>query len=224
MAKTVVLLSSGLDSTVNLFAALRDTEVVLALTFNYGQRAAFKEIECSQKIIAKINSENKLSYKIQHRVVELPFFKEFTSTALVNRSQAVPVAADVSIHNLEVSFKTAEKVWVPNRNGVFLNVAAAFAEGFGADFIVPGFNLEEAQTFPDNTAEFLDQTEKALSYSTATKVKTKCYTTQMNKSEIVRYGLELGAPLDLVWPCYFAGEKLCGQCESCQRFLNAQRT
>ena len=81
--------------------------------------------------------------------------------------------------------ETAKAVWVPNRNGVLLNVAAAYAERFRAKRIVVGFNREEATTFPDNSRAFLDQTTRAFAYSTRNGVEAYCYTTAMDKTEIV---------------------------------------
>jgi 7-cyano-7-deazaguanine synthase len=211
--KSVVLLSSGLDSTVNLYEAKAQSEVVLALTFDYGQRAAPREREQAKKICAHAG--------VAHKVIELPWFQDFTKTSLVDRQAEVPVKSDVSIDDLQVSQKTAKAVWVPNRNGIFLNIAAGFAEGLGADCIVPGFNIEEAATFPDNTDAFLVATTGALSFSTSNRVRAICHTTALNKTEIVRRGKELNVPFELIWPCYLAGEKPCGHCESCQRFRRA---
>lgn len=210
--KSVVLLSSGLDSTVNLFQAKKESEVLLALTFDYGQRAAAREIERSAKI-AKLAG-------VKHHVVALPWFRDFTKTSLVDASMEVPTTA-VSIDSLEVSRETAKAVWVPNRNGIFLNIGAAFAESLKADWLVPGFNFEEAQTFPDNSESYLRSMTEALKFSTSTEVKVKCFTTALTKKKIVELGRKLGAPMDLMWPCYFGGESPCGQCESCRRFRNA---
>ena len=184
----------------------------MALTFNYGQRAATKEIEKSKEICASLG--------VPHQVVELPWFKQFTQTSLVGKT-AVPVGGEVSIDDLKKSFETAKAVWVPNRNGIFLNIAAGFAEGLGADFIIPGFNAEEAATFPDNTGEFLQALETSFSFSTANRIKTKCYSITLNKTQIVAEGVALKMPFQSLWPCYFAQEHWCGQCESCQRYLRA---
>lgn len=207
---------------MNLYAALRESKVVLVLTFNYGQRAASKEIESARKIVSKINASNKLDYQLEHKIVELPFFKDFTNTSLINRAADVPVANEVSIHDLNISNQTAERVWVPNRNGVFLNIAAAFAEGLGATSIVPGFNIEEAATFPDNSLAYLKTVDETFKFSTANQLKVRCYTINMNKTEIMKLGQELGVDFNLVWPCYFAGPTICGECESCLRFANAK--
>jgi len=214
--KAVVLLSSGLDSSVNLFKAHRELHVIRALTFNYGQRAAKKEIACSQNLCQMLG--------IEHQVVPLEWLGHVTKTSLVNVAHDVPVGAAVSIDDYDQSMTTAKAVWVPNRNGIFLNVAAGIAEALGADYIIPGFNAEEAVTFPDNSQDFLTATDVALSFSTANHVKTLCYTTDMNKSQIVQLGRELSVPFELLWPCYFSEDKWCGQCESCQRFNRAMKT
>ncbi len=211
--KSVVLLSSGLDSTVNFYEALSHGEVKLALTFDYGQRAASKEVACSQKIAQE--------KKVLHKVVKLDFFRDFGKSSLVDIQKSLPLKEQVSIDDEQTSQKTARSVWVPNRNGIFLNVAAGFAEALGADTVVPGFNLEEAATFPDNSQGFLDQLTKSFSFSTSNQVKSFCFTTQLNKTEIVKRGLELKVDFKNIWPCYQALDIWCGQCESCQRARRA---
>ena len=212
--KVVVLLSAGLDSTVNAYEAIKHHhEVVLALTFNYGQRAAKKEIEAAAKIAAHL--------KIPHKVVDLPWFKDFNKSSLLVEDQEVPTGAQVSIDNLERSEETAKSVWVPNRNGIFLNISAAYAEALGAHTVIPGFNAEEAVTFPDNSKEFMEQATRSMKYSTSNHVTVGCYTIHMKKPDIVRLGQGLKIPWELIWPCYFSGDKWCGQCESCQRSKRA---
>lgn len=211
--KAIVLLSAGLDSTVNLYAAQKNHDVVLALTFDYGQKAAKKEKQQSQKICEELN--------IAHKVVELPFFKDFTNTSLIKEDAEIPTQEKVNIQSKETSEQTAKQVWVPNRNGIFLNIAAGFAEGLGAEYIIPGFNAEEAVTFPDNSKDFLNQSSVALTFSTQNKVKVHCYTIYMTKAEIVGFGKELEVNFDLIWPCYFSNETLCGECESCLRYKRA---
>ena len=211
--KSVVLLSAGLDSTVNLYEAKKAGEVLLALTFDYGQRAAKKEISQSQKLTQELN--------IPHKVVKLDFFKEFGQSSLVDTNKKLPLNDEVSIDDLKVSQSSAKSVWVPNRNGIFLNIAAGFAETLKANSVVPGFNLEEASTFPDNTQGFLDQLTKSFSFSTSNQIKAHCFTTHLNKTQIVKRGLELKINFKNIWPCYQAFEAWCGQCESCQRAKRA---
>lgn len=211
--KAVVLLSSGLDSTVNFHEALESDDVLLCLTFDYGQRAAKKEIENAKKQCE--------FHKIPHKVIDLKWFSDFTNTSLVSQKMDIPT--QVKIESLSASQESAKAVWVPNRNGIFLNIAAGFAEGLGADSIVVGFNKEEAATFPDNTQEYIDKLNDAFEYSTSNKIKVKCFTTDLDKTEIAKRAKDLKVNLNWVWPCYKGGDKICGECESCLRFLRATK-
>ena len=56
-----------------------------------------------------------------------------------------------------------------------------------------------------------------------TRVEIRTPVIHMRKSEIVRRGVELGAPLQLTWSCYQAEEKACGRCDSCALRLRAFR-
>ncbi|MCL6610052.1 MAG: 7-cyano-7-deazaguanine synthase QueC [Peptococcaceae bacterium] len=210
---SIVLLSGGLDSTVSLGQALREGEVELCLTFDYGQRARLNEIKAAAEIAAH--------YKLKHRVVQLPFLKEITATSLVNPGADVPEPGDEDFNRPEVLAGTARSVWVPNRNGVFINIAASFAEALDCSQIVTGFNAEEAKTFPDNSREYLAACNQALSLSTLKRVRVVSYTLMLDKVEIITLGRRLGAPLRHVWPCYHGGEQICGRCESCRRYLRA---
>ena len=211
--KSVVLLSSGLDSTVNLYEAYEKTEIVLVLTFNYGQRAVLKEIDRAQKLCKLL--------KLNHQIIDITWFSQVGKSSLIDKSKTVPTGQSVSIDNLKISTETASSVWVPNRNGVFLNIAAAFAESLKAEVIIPGFNKEEAATFPDNSLAFMQALDHSFEYSTANKVKVSCYTVQFSKPEIVQKAKALNIPLEYIWPCYFDQKQWCGQCESCLRSKRA---
>jgi 7-cyano-7-deazaguanine synthase len=203
--KGVAILSGGLDSTVSLAVAVRKMSVVLALTFDYGQRAARRERAASARIARR--------FGVPHRVVSIPWLSALTSTALVNRSAALP--------RRTMSLASAKAVWVPNRNGVFIEIAAAHAESLGAGRLITGFNREEAATFPDNSAAYVKAVNRALTFSTANGVEVVSYTGALDKRGIVRLGRRLGPPLDLIWPCYEGGRTWCGTCESCLRSLRA---
>ncbi|HRK08508.1 MAG TPA: 7-cyano-7-deazaguanine synthase QueC [Pseudobdellovibrionaceae bacterium] len=211
--KSVVLLSSGLDSTVNFWLEAQKGRAVLALTFDYGQRAAPREIERA-RAIAELAG-------VRHQSLDLKWFRDFTRTSLVSAQMQVPTGADVQIDDFAQSTETAKSVWVPNRNGIFLSIAAAFAEGLGAKVIVPGFNLEEATTFPDNTQAYMESVTASLRFSTANQVRVECATVGMHKTEIVELGRQIKAPFHLMWPCYLGEAQACGECESCQRFKRA---
>jgi 7-cyano-7-deazaguanine synthase len=211
--KSIVLLSGGLDSTVNLAKAVNDTEVMLALTFDYGQRAADREITAAGQVAAY--------YRIPAKVLELGFLKEVTKTALVNLDEEIPEMNFTELDS-DKALVTARQVWVPNRNGLFINIAACYAESLGCQLIVTGFNAEEAATFPDNSPAFIEAVNSSLSYSTLSKVNVLSYTQDLDKTGIIKLGRELDVPFDLIWSCYYGDRKMCGRCESCRRLIRAK--
>ena len=212
--KSVVLLSGGLDSTVAFKKSVDISDVVLALTFDYGQRAAVKEAAAAAKMSAL--------YDVEHRLIDLPWLKEITKTALVCTDKKIPELSTDELDGAEgKTEESARGVWVPNRNGVFINIAASFCEALGAELIITGFNIEEAATFPDNSPEFIEAINSSLSYSTLNKVKLLSPTALLNKKEIVKLGMKIDAPLEFLWSCYKGGERMCGVCESCMRLKRA---
>ncbi len=102
------------------------------------------------------------------------WLSEITSTSLVNRNADVPSLSFEDIDETapaEITEASAKAVWVPNRNGVMLNIAGAFAESRECDYLLVGFNGEEAVTFPDNSLAYVQAMDNAFSYSTQNGVK-----------------------------------------------------
>ncbi len=109
--------------------------------------------------------------------------------------------------------------WVPNRNGLFLNIAACFADKYGYNEIIIGANKEEAERFSDNTKEFITSANNFFEYSTQKHPTVFAPLQNMTKVEIINKGLELGIDFSLIKSCYKkkteTGLKHCGICASC---------
>jgi 7-cyano-7-deazaguanine synthase len=118
-------------------------------------------------------------------------------------------------------YTTLKNLWVPNRNGLFINIAACYAEYYGAQVIVTGFNRDEAREFPDNKPQFIAAVNHSLMYSTLQKVKVDSYVAEYTKKQIYRVGKRYKAPLHNVYSCYLGGEKMCGKCASCKKLFEA---
>lgn len=211
--KSIVLLSGGLDSTVAMAAEMENSRIMLALTFDYGQKAARREAEAAASIARH--------YGVRHRLMAVDFLQEITTTSLVDQVKSVPTLTMDQLDDVQITCDTANKVWVPNRNGLFINIAAAFAEAMECEQVVVGFNAEEGTTFPDNTPEFMAATTLALSYSTQKGVKLISPTVHLTKAAMVTLGRQLHIPFHLLWSCYHGGPFMCGACESCLRLKRA---
>lgn len=214
-ARSVVLLSGGLDSAANLAFAVERDEVALAVTADYGQRAAAREIAAARALCGY--------YGTEHRVLELPWLGGLGGSALTDPSVRLPHPEPSKLDDARRAAETARAVWVPNRNGVLIAAAAALADRLRAERVVVGFNREEAATFPDNSQAFLDAMSAALRYSTANGVTVHSYTSGWVKREIVGALRDLtrSFPFERVWSCYEGGPSPCGACESCRRFARA---
>ncbi len=203
--KAIILLSGGLDSLAVAAFPQNEYKIELALTFDYGQKSAKAEIDASAKICKY--------YNIEHKVIKLDWLKEITKTSLVS-DEEIPTS------NLG-TFESAASVWIPNRNGLFLNIAAAFADSLGYDFILFGANKDEGATFPDNTEKFRAEISRVFESSTLKQPKVIAPLINYTKNDIVKIAMDNDAPLELVRSCYAGGEKHCGKCESCRHLKTA---
>lgn len=209
--KSIVLLSSGIDSLVSLATAKLKTNVILSLTIDYGQIAAENEIESAEKIAHH--------YNVEHKTIDLKWIKDYSKSHLTGYD-SLPLIEN-NTGSTEELLKASRKVWVANRNGMMINIAAFFAESLNANLIVTGFNAEEAENFPDNSHDFIKAINKSLSYSTLNHVIAKSYTIKMTKKQIVKLAYNLNIPWELLWSCYNDHGKMCGNCESCFRLKRA---
>lgn len=210
--KAVVLLSGGLDSLVSIAVENEEIDIALAITFDYGQKSFENEKLASQKI-----SE---FYNIEHKIIKLDWLNSISQSTL-NTNEEVPILNKEEIDDIERSRESAISVWVANRNALFINIAACFAERNNYDYIIIGANKEEAKTFKDNSKEFIEAINCSLKESTQNSVSVKAPLINMDKNEIVKKGIELKVPFQYLHSCYLGKEKQCGICESCLRLKRA---
>ncbi|MFO7915255.1 MAG: 7-cyano-7-deazaguanine synthase QueC [Candidatus Krumholzibacteriales bacterium] len=201
--KGLVLLSGGLDSTVALAMGTREYEMLSALFFDYGQVASGRERKASLEIARH--------FGIEFESIELPWLGDLSSSFIIGREAGNRLSESGG----------ASDLWVENRNGIFLNIAAAAAVSSGCSVVIAGFNREEAGEFPDNSPEYLEAVNRALNLGERSRVRVESPTVSLDKREIVRKGIGLGVPWESIWSCYRGGERMCGECDSCLRLKSA---
>lgn len=207
MKKAISVLSGGLDCTVATSVFAKDYEIH-AITFNYGQKSFRQELKASKKICEKMG--------FKHYVIDLPWLAKI-STSSLNTDEDIPEIKEDELDDIKKSSETASSVWVPARNMVFTSIATSFAESIGAEAIIVGWDKEEAATFPDNSKEFLDAFNELIDIGSPDNIRIEAPAIDLDKEEIVRLGLEVGAPMEISYSCYAGRDKHCGVCESCMR-------
>jgi 7-cyano-7-deazaguanine synthase len=205
--RSIALVSGGLDSIVSLARAAGERRVETVMFFDYGQRARESER------VSSMSAAN--YYGLPFQDVDVRWLESLAPPGM--QVSSAPDRRDESPDAL----RALADVWIPNRNGVFINIAAAYAERYACDTIVTGFNREEAEEFPDNSADYVSRVNHALELSTRNRVRVESFTIDLDKRAVLRLGLELKAPLSIVWSCYRSGARMCGRCASCARLRGA---
>ena len=199
--QAVVLVSGGMDSCVT--AAIADQTNRLAfLHVNYGQKTERRELVAFHDIAQHYGVEEKL-------VVDMRFFNTIGGSSLTDSSLQVS-RADLNSLDIPTSY-------VPFRNANILAIATSWAEVIGATKIFIGAVEEDSSGYPDCRATFFHVFNNLIREGTkpSTDIKVVTPLINMSKSEIVKRGLELNAPLQLTWSCYQSEDIACGQCDSC---------
>ncbi len=209
--ENLVLLSAGLDSAVNLLIAMEQGGVGLAVTVDYGQRAARREAERSQALCR--------AYGVRHLELDATWLAGLSRDALTTPQSPLPRVSPEELADGGSMREAMRAVWVPNRNGLLANMGACVAEALGLPWVVMGLNAEEGAAFPDNSADFVEETNRALAYSTLSGVKLRSFTITWDKMAILREAMLRELDFRYLWSCYNGGELMCGSCESCARLL-----
>lgn len=208
--KVILCLSGGMDSCVCASLAARD-HAVYALHFSYGQRTEQREFSAAQAVAKHVGARDFLH-------VKLDLFRRIGGSALTDASIAVPQASsDVSRIGAEIPV-----TYVPFRNAHFLSAAVSWAEVLGARKVMIGAVEQDSSGYPDCRPAYYAAFNQLIREGTKEgSIRIETPLISMRKSEIIRLGVELAAPLGLSWSCYQAETAACGVCESCALRLRA---
>jgi 7-cyano-7-deazaguanine synthase len=210
--RAVLCLSGGMDSCVCAALAAREYDVY-AIHFSYGQRTEARELKSAQEIARLTGVRELLPLKID-------LFRRIGGSALTDPGIAVPEApANEAAIGSEIPV-----TYVPFRNAHFLAAAVSWAEVLGAKTVVIGAVEQDSSGYPDCRPAYYDAFNRLI--QTGTKegdIRVETPLIAMRKEEIVRLGVELGAPFHVSWSCYTGETEACGVCESCVLRLRAFR-
>jgi 7-cyano-7-deazaguanine synthase len=213
--KAVVLLSGGMDSCVSTAIARErhGTEKLALLHASYGQRTQNRERRAFEEIADFYGVRGRL-------IVELDHFRAIGGSALTDEKIAVP---ENEFGASGPHGSAIPVTYVPFRNAHFLSVAVSWAEAMGAGAIYIGAVAEDSSGYPDCRPEYYRVFQELIRAGTRPETQIEIVTPviALKKSEIIRRGVELGAPLHLTWSCYQDEEAACSACDSCLLRLRA---
>ncbi len=207
LPKAVVLMSGGMDSCVTAAIAAQECRLA-ALHASYGQLTEARERRAFEEITA--------FYGIGERmIVDQSYLGHMGGSALTD--SRIPLReADLDAADIPTSY-------VPFRNAHFLSVAVSWAEVIGAERIYIGAVEPDSSGYPDCRPEYYRIFNKLIQAGTRPETQIEIITPliHLRKQEIVKKGIELGAPFHLSWSCYRNSEEACGVCDSCALRLRA---
>jgi 7-cyano-7-deazaguanine synthase len=204
--RAIVLLSGGMDSCVCAAFAARDYDAA-ALHISYGQRTEERERQSFLAICRRLNIHDQLAI---HNEV----FRAIGGSALTDESIPVPTSENLG--------QDIPLTYVPFRNAHFLSAAVSWAEVLGAEKIFIGAVEQDSSGYPDCRPAYYAAFNQVVKAGTKeSKIEILTPLIHLRKAEIVRLGLELGAPFDLTWSCYSREDRACGVCDSCVLRLRA---
>jgi 7-cyano-7-deazaguanine synthase len=208
--KAVVLLSGGMDSCV-VTAIANQTHRVALLHASYGQRTESRERRSFDEIADFYNVRERL-------VIRLDSFAKIGGSALTDQRMEIPESGEALAPHAKIPV-----TYVPFRNAHFLAAAVSWAEVIGASAIFIGAVAEDSSGYPDCRPEYYRAFQEVIRHGTRPETRIEIVTPviKMRKSEIVRRGVELGAPLSATWSCYQFEDAACGACDSCRLRLQA---
>ena len=213
MAKALVVLSGGQDSTTCLYWAIKKfgRENVSSISFDYGQRHKI-ELDAAQKV-AEIAG-------VAHDILPINTFAALGGNALTD--------------NIDVQQEVDEQTQLPNtfvpgRNLIFLTFAGAWAYGRGIEHLITGVAQTDYSGYPDCRENTLSALEQTLCLGMEYNITIHTPLMNLSKSDTVELAERLGAMDAMAWThtCYNGQQPPCGKCSACilraKGFAEAQR-
>jgi 7-cyano-7-deazaguanine synthase len=204
----VCLVSGGMDSCVTAAIAVEENQETAFLHVSYGQRTERRERKAFDDLADHFEVSKRLAASIE-------YLKEIGGSSLTDETMKV-AEANLKSRKIPTSY-------VPFRNSHLLAIGTSWAEVIGAQRIYIGAVAEDSSGYPDCRLEFYEAFQKTIDAGTRPDTNIEIVTPiiHMGKSEIIKRGLNLGAPLELTWSCYQSNDVACGRCDSCALRLRA---
>jgi 7-cyano-7-deazaguanine synthase len=194
--KIVVPISGGMDSTVILYKSVEQfgSKNIFGLSYNYGQRHS-RELNLAEYHVKKLKIKD-------WQTIDTSFIKKLAPTSsLTNNDIETP---DIR----QMAGEAQPKSYVPNRNMIFLSIAASYAEAVGANIVYHGATkIDSLAGYWDASPEFIPTINDVLVLNRETRIKIEAPLIEMDKADIVKEGVRLKVKFSKTYTCY-SGDNL----------------
>src|SRR5574341_319782 len=204
----ICLVSGGMDSCVTAAIANEENHALAFLHVSYGQRTETRERRAFEALADHYRVAKRLAISIEH-------LKKIGGSSLTD--------VNIPVTEANLLSRVIPTSYVPFRNSHLLSIATSWAEVIGAQRIYIGAVAEDSSGYPDCRPEFSEAFQLAIDAGTRPETQVEIVTPviHLRKSDIVKRGMQLDAPLQLTWSCYQNEERACGHCDSCALRLRA---
>jgi len=208
MIDSVIIVSGGMDSVTLLHYLIKSKQITPAIiTFAYNQKHD-KEVMCAKENVSILNCKN-------HVILDISFLKSiFDRSSLISSHIEIPTIQ-------EVAGDPQPSTYVPNRNMIFLSLAAAYAENIGVKDVFYGAQKHDTYGYWDTTPHFVAQLNNVYEQNRKTPIQVKAPFINYSKTEILKLGMSLGVDYAKTWSCYRGETYACGSCPTCSERLKA---
>lgn len=198
----VLLASGGMDSTVLAYKLAAENIDLNILFLNYGQHCAETELNTLKLVVPH-------KYKNCITIINISDIYKGSNSRLIKEA------------DLWKDKVTANDLYLPYRNLLFLSIASAFAQTHGIEHVYSAFiNSNHAKEI-DCSMKFFTELETLLEEYGSAKIHMPFR--YMSKTEVAILGLELGAPIAITYSCQVNSKNPCGACPNCIDRLEAMK-
>lgn len=194
----VVLVSGGIDSIVACKLIEKQDDRILPLFIDYGQLAARKEWIACQHLLSDCGLP-------KPERIDVSDFGQAIPSGLTDKTKDI--------------YKDA---FLPCRNLLFLVLAASYAYTKECKAIAIGLLNEESHLFPDQTEEFVVNTNFAINSALNANYVILTPLIQFSKSDVIKLAEQYQIPLQKTYSCHSGEDVYCGKCIACKEILSTE--
>lgn len=212
-ARSVVLLSGGMDSAVALATAHKVSSDLHAVFVDYGQRAVGHECLAARRLARLYRAElhevsTTLPWVADHPLLRPDGFEIDLDSPFMGEARASDVVR-------EEGDRTA---FIHLRNLVFLSHAAACAATVGATTVYLGWDWRSDANAKDKSPEFMSACDTAVNLGLEPKLPRMSLVSPVmgcSRSDVIVMARSLRVPVARTWSCYNSLSAHCGVCSPC---------